>query len=85
MAMKRVMMALGCAALVTLAAQAGTNNVDIVAAARQQIGVTVGDDPAYRTLGYPGGDVPRSSGVCTVVGCPYGKAYGGRLCEVRVF
>ena len=48
-------------------AMAGTNNVDIVAAARKQIGVTVGYDPAYRRLAYPGGDVPRSSGVCTDV------------------
>ena len=65
--MKRKTMMLVCAAAVTLAAQAGTNNVDIVAAARQQIGVTVGYDPAYRKLGYPGGDVPRTSGVCTDV------------------
>ena len=40
---------------------------DVVAAARRQIGVTVGYDPAYRKIGYPGGDVPRSSGVCTDV------------------
>ena len=37
----------------------------LVAAARRQIGVTVGYDPAYRKIGYPGGDVPRASGVCT--------------------
>ena len=49
------------------AAMAGTNNVDIVAAARKQIGVTVGYDPAYKCLAYPNGDVPRSSGVCTDV------------------
>lgn len=48
-------------------AMAGTNNVDIVAAARKQIGVTVSYDPAYRKLGYPGGDVSRESGVCTDV------------------
>ena len=40
---------------------------DVVAAARRQIGVTVGYDPAYRKIGYPGGDVPRTSGVCTDV------------------
>ena len=40
---------------------------NIVAAARRQIGVTVGYDPAYRKIGYPGGDVPRESGVCTDV------------------
>jgi len=33
-------------------------------AARQQIGVTTGYDPAYRKLAYPGGDVPAGSGVC---------------------
>ena len=40
---------------------------DVVAAARRQIGVTVGYDPAYRKLAYPNGDVPRESGVCTDV------------------
>lgn len=39
----------------------------IVAAARQQVGVTVTYDPAYTTLAYPGGDVPRDRGVCTDV------------------
>jgi uncharacterized protein YijF (DUF1287 family) len=66
-AMKKIMMAVGFAAMVALVAQAGTNNVDIVAAARKQIGVTVSYDPAYRKIGYPGGDVPRTSGVCTDV------------------
>ena len=40
---------------------------DVVAAARRQIGVTVGYDPTYRKIGYPGGDVPMESGVCTDV------------------
>ena len=66
--MKKMAMILGCTVMFALmAAQAGTNNVDIVTAARRQIGVTVGYDPAYRKLGYPGGDVPRTSGVCTDV------------------
>lgn len=39
----------------------------IVAAARQQIGVTVAYDGAYVSLGYPNGDVPRDRGVCTDV------------------
>ena len=47
-----------------LSAPASTN---IVSAARRQIGVTVGYDPAYRKIGYPGGDVPREIGVCTDV------------------
>jgi uncharacterized protein YijF (DUF1287 family) len=39
----------------------------IVGAARKQIGVTVRYDPAYVSLEYPEGDVPRESGVCTDV------------------
>lgn len=39
----------------------------LVAAARSQVGVTVGYDPAYVGLAYPGGDVPIESGVCTDV------------------
>lgn len=39
----------------------------LVEAARRQIGVTTGYDPAYRQLGYPLGDVPRSTGVCADV------------------
>lgn len=38
-----------------------------VAAARRQVGVTVGYDPEYHVLAYPGGDVPDSTGVCTDV------------------
>jgi uncharacterized protein YijF (DUF1287 family) len=36
----------------------------LVVAARSQIGVTVYYDPAYRQLDYPGGDVPKQTGVC---------------------
>jgi hypothetical protein len=39
----------------------------LVLAAREQLGVTLGYDPAYRQLGYPGGDVPLATGVCTDV------------------
>ena len=39
----------------------------IVAAARQQIGVTTVYDPAYVGLSYPGGDVQKERGVCTDV------------------
>lgn len=39
----------------------------LVEAARRQIGVTVGYDPEYRVLSYPGGDVPKETGVCTDV------------------
>lgn len=36
-------------------------------AARRQVGVTTGYDPAYRRLTYPKGDVPRQTGVCADV------------------
>ncbi|MDD5350651.1 MAG: DUF1287 domain-containing protein [Chthoniobacteraceae bacterium] len=36
----------------------------LVEMARGQVGMTVGYDPAYRVLAYPGGDVPRETGVC---------------------
>lgn len=39
----------------------------LVEAARQQIGVTTGYDPAYVTLPYPMGDVPAHTGVCADV------------------
>ncbi len=51
--------------------------LDLVAAARQQIGVTTGYDPAYKRLDYPGGDVARQTGVCTdVVIRAYRDAFG---------
>ncbi len=39
----------------------------LVLAARQQVGVTLTYDPAYRRLSYPDGDVPLNTGVCTDV------------------
>jgi uncharacterized protein YijF (DUF1287 family) len=39
----------------------------IVEAARSQIGVTVSYDPSYQKLDYPGGDVPKETGVCSDV------------------
>ena len=39
----------------------------VVAAARQQIGVTKEYDPGYSALKYPGGDVPLHTGVCSDV------------------
>ncbi len=39
----------------------------LIAAARQQIGVTNSYDPAYTSLEFPGGDVSRNKGVCTDV------------------
>jgi uncharacterized protein YijF (DUF1287 family) len=37
------------------------------AAALRQVGVTFSYDPGYRQIAYPGGDVPRSTGVCADV------------------
>ena len=39
----------------------------IVEAARAQLGVTTGYDPAYTRIAYPLGDVPRSTGICADV------------------
>lgn len=40
---------------------------DLLAAARQQIGVTLLYDPRYVRLPFPGGDLPMDRGVCTDV------------------
>ena len=53
--------------LLILAGTAGASNLDLVTAARQQVGVTVVYDGSYRVLAYPGGDVPPERGVCTDV------------------
>ncbi len=42
-------------------------NLAIVKAAREQIGVTIRYVPDYVSLDYPGGDVPKETGVCTDV------------------
>lgn len=43
------------------------NALRLVEAARVQIGATLHYDGSYRTLAYPGGDVPLERGVCTDV------------------
>ena len=53
--------------LLILAGNAGASNLDLVTAARQQVGVTVVYDGSYRVLAYPGGDLPVERGVCTDV------------------
>jgi len=58
-------MMLACCLL--LAGGARADNRDIVAAARQQVGVTRLYDGSYQRLPYPGGDVPADRGVCTDV------------------
>lgn len=55
-----------CVALL-LAPGARADNLDIVAAARRQIGITTIYDGSYRALSYPDGDVPDERGVCTDV------------------
>ena len=58
-------------ALVTLPALAaqedGLRPSQLIAAAREQVGVTTIYDPAYVTLAFPGGDVAPDRGVCTDV------------------
>ena len=44
-----------------------TNGQRLADAARAQLGVTTGYDPNYTKMSYPGGDVPRSTGVCADV------------------
>ena len=49
----------------------------LIAAARGQVGVTLGYDPAYVRLSFPGGDVDLATGVCTdVVVRAYRDAFG---------
>ena len=44
-----------------------TNGVQLAAAARHQIGITLSYDPNYTRVTYPNGDVPRKTGVCADV------------------
>ena len=46
---------------------ATTSGQKLAEAARAQLGVTTGYDPTWSKLSYPGGDVPRSTGVCADV------------------
>jgi uncharacterized protein YijF (DUF1287 family) len=58
---------LAAALLTPAGAFAAPTGEGLAAAARRQVGVTTDYDPAYRKLAYPGGDVPRSTGVCADV------------------
>jgi uncharacterized protein YijF (DUF1287 family) len=58
---------MAAAAVLPSAVRAETPGDRLARAARTQVGVTTGYDPAYRRLGYPGGDPPRSTGVCADV------------------
>ncbi|QDC09043.1 DUF1287 domain-containing protein [Oceanicola sp. D3] len=56
------------ALLIALAGPVGADpGSDLATAAEEQVGVTVIYDPAYVGLAFPGGDLPRSRGVCTDV------------------
>jgi len=59
-----VLLAILCVLGLPIGVWAGTPLVD---KAREQIGVTTSYDPAYKKLSYPGGDVPRETGVCSDV------------------
>src|ERR1700722_4704796 len=50
-----------------LQAFAVPNGARLAQAARAQLGITLGYDPRYTHVSYPGGDVPRSTGVCADV------------------
>jgi len=51
----------------SLRAFANTSGQRLAEAARAQVSITTGYDPAWRQLSYPNGDVPRSTGVCADV------------------
>ena len=63
---RRALLAAGAAALAG-PARGATPGERLAQAARAQVGVTTGYDPAYSRLGYPLGDVPRATGVCADV------------------
>lgn len=71
--------ATGCQATPAQTTQRQSTNkaMQLIAAARKQIGVTLNYDPAYTTLAFPNGDVPREKGVCTdVIIRAYRDAFG---------
>jgi uncharacterized protein YijF (DUF1287 family) len=63
---------------------APTRPLDLVAAARAQVGVTLFYDPSYQQIAYPMGDVPPVRGVCSDVVIRAFRAVGidpaGRSC-----
>jgi len=60
-------MRLAVVLLAALPVLAEVSPVKVIEGARRQVGVTRGYDGAYRKIGYPGGDVPLTTGVCTDV------------------
>jgi hypothetical protein len=57
----------GAFAALALVTRKGNSGTLLAKAAESQLGVTTGYDPKYTRIGYPGGDVPRSTGVCADV------------------
>jgi hypothetical protein len=64
---RRALLGLLTATPAFAAAPYSASGVALAEAARRQIGVTTGYDGAYRPIAYPGGDVPRRTGVCADV------------------
>lgn len=64
--MRRAVFALLLVASTSSPAKAGPA-LDLVSAARAQIGVTLAYDPSYQRIAYPMGDVPLERGVCSDV------------------
>ncbi len=62
--MRQIVLAL---LLLATPALSGVEPSRLTEAARSQVGVTVTYDPAYISLDFPGGDLPRDRGVCTDV------------------
>lgn len=52
------------------------DNAALAAKAREQIGVTVSYNGGYQSIPYPGGDVPKETGVCTDVVIRAMRAFG---------
>jgi hypothetical protein len=50
-----------------LARATTTTGQRLADAARAQVGITTGYDPTWTSIPYPGGDVPRTTGVCADV------------------
>jgi uncharacterized protein YijF (DUF1287 family) len=57
----------GAIASTVLLGKTPDSGTKLAVAARAQVGVTTGYDPRYAHIPYPGGDVPRSTGVCADV------------------
>jgi hypothetical protein len=64
---RRALLIGACALPGEAVAVAPTAGERLALAARRQLAVTRGYDPTYRRIAYPGGDVPRTTGVCADV------------------